>query len=595
MRPDDDISINNRLAFTLTGAMAGLCFWALIEYLDRVVDNTRLYAFTFAATLAFFASLLAMMGPVRWARAIRGAFVTAVFPAALLVVASYRFADVEDYLQTGHPIVAYVLLFTLPVPFLIALERGRDGWRDYAALFDHAWSIVVRYAAAWLFVAVFWSVIYLSDALLQIVGLDIIEDLLQFDPVPFVLTGAALGVALAVVDELSDYVTPYLLLRLMRLLLPVFLVVVAVFIVALPIRGLSDLFGGFSTAAILMSIAIGSITLISTAIDRNNEEAVQGKLMLYGVQGLIVMTPVIAFLAVYAIWVRVEQYGWSPDRFAAAISGCVLFVYAACYLVVTVLRVNWMERLRQVNIFLAIGVIALAALFLTPVLDVQRMSAQSQVSRFMDGRTDVEVLDLWAIKHDWGVAGQNVIADLSALTDHPQAERLQERLVAAEKSNSRYEYTAQVENDAAEPARNDLRAIIPVFAIPGGGAAALPKQVLESIPSLQVKQLQAGCARKTPGDAPGCVIVAVDLVPTSSGREYLAIFMLGKDRVQMFAMKQLNDDQYQIDHSVRDLGGSPVWDFDSGLIDAIHAGSVSVKPSGINALSIGGQDIIVSP
>ena len=82
--------------------------------------------------------------------------------------------------------------------------------------------------------------------------MEIISDLLDIDGVPFVLTGLVLGLAIAVVNELSDYVSPYLILQLLRLLLPVLVVVMAVFIVALPFRGLSGLFGGLSAAATLM-------------------------------------------------------------------------------------------------------------------------------------------------------------------------------------------------------------------------------------------------------------------------------------------------------------------------------------------------------
>ena len=591
----DENTINNRIAFAATGALAGMCLWLLVEYLDELIHNTRLYTFVFASTLGFFSSLLAIMGPVAFGRSVRSAFVVAIPAATLLMLASFRFADIEDFLQTGHPLVAFALLISIPLPFLIVKERQSGDWRDYESLFDQAWSIVVRYAAAWLFVAVFWSVVYLSDALLQIVDLEIIEELLRFDPVPFVLTGAALGVALAVVDELSDYVTPYLLLRLLRLLLPVFLVVVGVFIIALPVRGLSELFGGFSTAAILMAIAIGAISLISTAVDRNDLEAVHHRMMSFAVRGLIVMNPVIAFLAVYAIWLRVAQYGWTPDRFAAAIAGGIILSYAVAYVVVTMTRAGWMERIRRINIYLALAVLILTALFLSPVLNVQKLSVASQISRFEAGRTNVADLDLWAIRHDWGSAGVEGIARLSALIDHPDAERLQERLVALETSNGRYAFDLVSDQKATQPARSELRSQIPVFAIPGGGSAALPAGVLNDIPTVQINQLQAGCARTTPGGEKGCAIVAIDLVPTANGREYLVLFMLGNHRLQLFAVKLLENGQYQIDYSPRNMTAHGHLNLDASLIDALHVGEAETKPSGINLLSIGNAEIFIQP
>lgn len=591
----EDTTVNNRLTFTATGALAGLCLWLLIEYLDNYIDNIRLYTFVFASTSAFFTALLAMLGPVRLFPAVKSALAVALPSAALLVWASFRFVEPEEFLQTGHPIVAFALLVGMPLPFLIVIERHQGDWRNYEALFDQAWSIVVRYAAAWLFVAVFWSVVYLSDALLQIVGLELIEDLLDIDPVPFMLTGAALGVALAVVDELSDYVTPYLLVRLLRLLLPVFLVVVGIFIIALPLRGLSDLFGGFSTAAILMAMAIGAIMLISTAVDRNDLEAVQSRVMTLGTRGMILMNPVIAFLAVYAIWIRVAQYGWTPDRFAAAIAGGIVLIYALAYLIFSFSKDSWMARIRQVNIYLALGVLGLAFLFMSPVMNIQAMSINSQVARFEAGKTSVDELDLWSIRYDWGKRGEAGIARLSALTDHPDAERLQERLVTLETSDSEYAFDISTEQTTAQPARSELRAEVPVFAIPGGGAAALPAGVLDDVPTVQINQMQAGCARSTPAGHKGCAIVAVDLVPTATGREYLLIFLLGNDRVQIYALKRAQSGSYHIDYSPRNFRTHGGGLMDASVIDALHADQAESKPSGINVLSVGNAEIFIQP
>ena len=91
------------------------------------------------------------------------------------------------------------------------MARGRAG-RHYPALFLESWGVVVRYGAAWVFTGLFWLVIFLSDQLLQIVGVTVIEWILDFEPAPFLLTGLSFGVAIAVVDELSDYVSPNLVL-----------------------------------------------------------------------------------------------------------------------------------------------------------------------------------------------------------------------------------------------------------------------------------------------------------------------------------------------------------------------------------------------
>ncbi|MEY8837405.1 DUF4153 domain-containing protein, partial [Cribrihabitans sp. XS_ASV171] len=110
---------------------------------------------------------------------------------------------------------------------------------------------------------------------LELVEIDLLEKLFRTDWLAFALSGAVLGLALAVLHELRDRLSPFLVLRLTRLLVPVLLAVVAVFLVALPLRGLSRLFGEFSSAGTLMSVTIAAITLISTALDRDRAHEVE--------------------------------------------------------------------------------------------------------------------------------------------------------------------------------------------------------------------------------------------------------------------------------------------------------------------------------
>ena len=69
----------------------------------------------------------------------------------------------------------------------------------------------------------------------------------------------------------------YLLKRLIATI-PVMLVV-AVFILALPFRGLSGLFGEFSAAGTLMAVALAGASLIAAAVDSSEAEAAKSRLM----------------------------------------------------------------------------------------------------------------------------------------------------------------------------------------------------------------------------------------------------------------------------------------------------------------------------
>ena len=82
--------------------------------------------------------------------------------------------------------------------------------------------------------------------MLGIVGIDVIGRLLEHEAVILTLTGAVFGLGMAVIHDLADLLSPYVVLRMFRLFLPVVLAVMAVFLVALPFRGLDGLVSGLS-------------------------------------------------------------------------------------------------------------------------------------------------------------------------------------------------------------------------------------------------------------------------------------------------------------------------------------------------------------
>ncbi|MES2550875.1 MAG: DUF4153 domain-containing protein, partial [Pseudomonadota bacterium] len=124
-------------------------------------------------------------------------------------------------------------------------------------LFLEAWSVVLRFAAAGAFTGLVWLVIYLSDALLEIVGVKVIGDLLRHELVMLALGGGIFGLGMAVIDDLSDLLSPYVVLRIFRMFLPVVLGVMVIFLIALPFRGLEGLARGLSPATLLLTMVAG--------------------------------------------------------------------------------------------------------------------------------------------------------------------------------------------------------------------------------------------------------------------------------------------------------------------------------------------------
>jgi hypothetical protein len=418
---------------------------------------------------------------------------------------------------TGEPIalVSLLILTLIPLPFVLAEEAVT--WRDYPALFQAAWGIVMRSTVAWVFVAVLWAVIYLSHLLLGLVGIDLIARLLEVAPVPWLITGTAFGLAMAVALELADVVSAFLVLRLLRLLLPVVLVVVTVFLVAVAAQGVGRLAGGFSVGAVLLVMAAVAATLVTSAVDQTDAEATGTPLLRRSAQALALILILPAALAVWALAVRVQANGWTPDRlFAASVAG-VSLGYGLLYALAVLRGPGWMERIRQANIGMALALMALAALWLTPVLNPERIAAASQVARIAGATGPLDPADLDRLGN-WGRAGVAGLARLDALAaqDPALAAALTRARTSADSAGT------GAEPPTLDPAalRDGLRRDLPVQP---ANATALRDRMLDLASPEDLDAWSRACAARLPQGGPGCLLLVADFLPDLAGDEGLLI------------------------------------------------------------------------
>lgn len=571
-----------RALMALIGAFAGISLYALSEVLERHMLNDRaaLALTAFAAT--FFTALLAMAGPLSIRRAALGAVGVAIAVALLLAWASLRFETVEAAFGSPILLLAGFVLALVPLPFFIAANG--PGWRNYPALFTHAWTIVVRYASAWLFVGVVWAVIFLSDTLLEIVGLTIIGDLIDIDPMPWLITGLALGLGLAVVTEMADLVSPYLILRLLRLLLPVVLLVMVVFIAALPFKGLTGLFGTLSAAATLLVMAAVAATLVTTAIDQSDAGASAGPLMRRATQALALILPVPAVLGAWAVWLRVDQYGWTPDRVFAALVAALALGYGLLYAGAVLRGRGWRRHIRQGNVSMALVLIAVSATLLTPILNPERIAAASQLARFRDGRTDAATLDVAGLE-SWGRAGAGALAELHALAQQPGQQALAARLAGRLAPDGSVLPTDFAALHAA------LRAELP---LQPGDATVARDRILAALDPAEVGLWLEACRSPLPDGNPGCVMVIGDFRPQAEGLEAIVVLRDASGYTRYDGLGVAGGLLQR--QTVTGIQGYPPYgEAGIALIRAMQTAVPAVTPAPLNQLAVGDLGLILMP
>ena len=574
--------LGQRGAMALAGALAGVCLYALGELLSRdlLAERPALMAVVFAGV--FFADLLALAGPLSLKRAALGAAPVALVTAVMLGVASLRFDTVDDLFGSILPLFAALVLALVPLPFIVAMSG--PGWSDYRTLFSQSWGIVVRTGAAWLFVGVIWVVIFLSDALLQLVGIDVLLDFALIPPVATVLTGAGFGLALGVVNDMGDTISPWLVLRLLRTLLPAVLVVIVVFVVALPLNGMTAIYGRISAALIMLTMCCVAATLVTTAVDQSDDEAAKGLVMRGGARILALILPVPAALGAWAVWVRISEYGLTPDRlFVAVIAGLGLG-YGLFYALAVLRGAGWMTRIRQANVWMALALLAVSFLWLSPALDAEAISARNLEARYRAGTVTAERLDLAALD-DWGRAGAAARARLEDLSREPGQEALALRLAGA-----------PVEGDPAvapdlSVARADLAAVLP---LQPEGATATRDLILDGLSEMELSDWAVSCRTVLDSGAPGCVMVVADFWPDVPGDEAIVLRRMPGSWVNAegFGLRDGLMDRHGVSSILGlslDLAGG------DALIESLQKGPPVLAPVRMNQLGAGDEGLIILP
>lgn len=577
----------HRVTMVGLGGIAGLALWALGRQWGSPGMPPALFLalFTYVTTLASVA--LALCGPIEVPRALRGGALSAVFVTALISLAGQRYVVATELLEDPVMLSVATVMVLYLTPFLIVWMRDRRQWRRYASLFDAAWTMVMRYTIAWVFVAIFWLVAFLSDALLDLVDVTVIDWVLRTDWVRFAVSGAILGLGLAVVHELRGTLSPYLALRLLRLFVPVVLAVVALFLAAVPFRGLSQLFGEFSAAATLMGVAVMAITLISTALDQNDRVAVQSRGLRLATRALAVLLPLLTALAIWAVALRVRQYGWTPDRILAGLVALFLLAYGLGYCIAVLGGGAWMRRIRSINVAMALAVIAVSALWMTPALDVHRLSANSQLDRFLSGRSTLDELALWQMGHQWGRAGQAGLQRLEAMTDHADHAALVARIADVRTQVNPFQFEQAARRRAAPDQARALLALMPVRP----ENVQVPPLLLAAAPPYRLQRWLEGCRRSLPDGRAGCVLVQGPFTPSADQREQGILLYLdaqGRGRADHLVLRPEGK------VTVRDVF-DPVandWpDLPPAAVAQALDGGFRIAPSGSHALFLGGSTL----
>jgi hypothetical protein len=128
----------------------------------------------------------------------------------------------------------------------------------------------------------------------------------------------------------------------------------------------------------------------------------------------LLLAPVVV-IAVYALGLRVADYGWTNDRIAAAACLLVAACYAAGY-ASAALRKGWLEKIAGVNIATAFVVLGVMLALLTPLADPARLSVNNQVARLGAGKIAPDKFDYAYLRFEGARYGRTALTQMQGTT-----------------------------------------------------------------------------------------------------------------------------------------------------------------------------------
>jgi len=360
--------------------------------------------------------------------------------------------------------LALAVLWLLLLPFVQSrLEAGR--WRvPYGTLFANAWRNKLVLAEAALFTGLFWLLLWLWTALFGMLKIAVFEDLFTQPLFAYPVTSLAFGVALHLIGSV-DRLTAVVLEQLLNVLKWLALVacsLLMLFTVALVFKLPGLVFAGeraISAAWLLWLVAV-IVLLLNAAFRDGSVERPYPHWIATALRFAVPLLAIISLVALYALMIRVRHYGMTVERFWACVVGGVLLIYAVGYSIAAFSRGPWMAAIARVNVLVALVLISVIAVTLTPVLAPDRLAANSQFARILNWSKDLEGSPFVYLRFDSGTYGFTLLRKLAALPDN--------RLNAADIRRFATLGLAMEYHDnlRVDPAQDDLREIfgkVPIY------------------------------------------------------------------------------------------------------------------------------------
>lgn len=279
---------------------------------------------------------------------------------------------------------------------------------SYSQLFRFSWRNSLTLALSLLFTLVFWGILTLWAQLFKVIDITFFEYLFEEEWFLYPALSMAHGFGIIIFRaqyKIIDTITR-IQQSLLKFLLPILIVIVVMFLIALPFTGLAPLWETGKGSMLILWLQVLTLFFLN-AVYQDDASARPYPLLIHRAIYIgIALLPIYSIISAYGLWLRIEQYGWSVDRCWGILICSLVTLFSLGYLWgIARQRDNWISHLSWVNVRMGLLFMALMVLVNSPLLDFRKISVASQMARLEQGDVSYDDFDIQYFRRSLAAPG----------------------------------------------------------------------------------------------------------------------------------------------------------------------------------------------
>lgn len=399
-----EISCTTRWGMIFIGLLQGTLCYLLMTYLVPHNDGWLFYGMpaTIAITSALLLTVVSFKQRALW-------FWMALIFVVVLAMSVWLKWQVEDSDKwRQHDVFMFygwrlLLMAMLALPWIqYSLHVSREQAR-YPHFYRQLWLNTLTLLIVFLANGLFWLVLLLWSEMFKLVGIPFFSTLFfDTDWFGYVAFGLITALAVVLARTQSRLVTAVqkLLTFIATGLLPLVALLALMFILTLPFTGLEAISQRVSAAGLMSTLTLLLLLLMAIVREPQKEALPYPGALRYLIKCSLIVAPIYMLIAGWSLWVRVQQYGWTPERLYGVLVVVVLLVWSFGYLA-SILRRGRNPLELQGPVILGVSLLTLGLLVLlsSPVIDAWRISVNSHMGLYHSGRIKPDQVSLYMLDH----------------------------------------------------------------------------------------------------------------------------------------------------------------------------------------------------